>query len=96
MSKNYYNTIQEKSMPIKFQLFPRSQKISQELVEVVCVFTEKQNDICKAKGKHLRSDKVLSILADDLSSLGFEVETGKKKDNLIKVPVHFWFKWILR
>ncbi len=83
-------------MPIKFQLFPRSQKISQELVEVVCVFTEKQNDICKAKGKHLRSDKVLSILADDLSSLGFEVETGKKKENLIKVPVHFWFKWILR
>ena len=40
-------------------------------------------------GKKVTSDAVLACIADDLESLGFQVEKGKKKEDKIFRPVTF-------
>ena len=42
-----------------------------------------------ARAKGLTSDKVLSVMRQDLVALGFEVESGKRATEKIKRPVFF-------
>ena len=54
------------------------------------MFLKHEDDISTVNlPKGLTSDQVLSIMRDDLVSLGFEVEAGKKAEQKIKRPVFF-------
>jgi hypothetical protein len=56
--------------------------------QIVEVFQKHEQDITSEK-HGLDSNKVLSKIASDLAKLGFSVESGKKKDEKISVPVLF-------
>lgn len=73
---------------IKFQFFPRSQGITDEIEAVVECFRRVEDEIGSAT-KTLSSDKVLAKLRPGLEALGFQVESGKSKDKKIGVPVLF-------
>ncbi len=71
---------------IKYQLFPRSRGIEQNLQDIIDVFVTV--DATKSK-KHLKSNDMLSLLRPGLESLGFSVEKGKRMVDMIPVPVLF-------
>lgn len=73
---------------IKFQFFPRSQGIRDEIERVVNCFRSVESDIGSAT-KDLSSDKVLAKLRPGLEKIGFQVERGKTRDKKIGVPVLF-------
>jgi len=53
---------------------------------VIKVFEKNENKISSA-GNNLGSNEVLDHLRKDLENAGFSVETGKKNDEKIKIPV---------
>lgn len=73
---------------LKYQLFPRSFGIMQEIVDVINCF-EKSYESIKSPENNLSSDGVLRILAEDLKLLNFKVEESKAKTDKIEVPVLF-------
>ena len=73
---------------INYQLFPKSQQISSDLLAVVNVFQTNEN-LISSKTQELSSNEVLALLTDGLEKIGFAVEKGKKKDDKIKIPVLF-------
>ncbi|RKU23765.1 hypothetical protein C6500_00850 [Candidatus Poribacteria bacterium] len=73
---------------LKYQLFPRSQGITEQILEVIGCFKEKYEKIKSPENK-LNSDEVLNVLRSDLEKIGFKVETGKAKGQKIPVPVLF-------
>lgn len=73
---------------INYQLFPKSQQISSDLLAVVNVFQTNEDSI-SSKTQELSSNEVLSVLTDGLEKIGFTVEKSKKKDDKIKIPVLF-------
>lgn len=73
---------------VRYQLFPRSVGITEELRRVVKCFEAAHEDI-KSSNNKLTSDGVLRFLRPQFESLGFTVETGKSKGEKIPVPVLF-------
>lgn len=75
-------------MSIQYQYFPKSSSLPEDLNKVVVVFQNNEEEI--ASSKHQRSsNEVLHFLSDDIAALGYQVETGKKDKDKIKVPVLF-------
>lgn len=73
---------------INFQLFPKSQRISNDLEAVIKVFKDNVDKIRSDKND-LTSNEVLAELLKDLEKIGFEMEKGKKKNEKIMIPVLF-------
>jgi hypothetical protein len=73
---------------LRYQLFPRSVGISEELRAVVQCF-EAVYDQIGSQNYTLNSDGALRFLRPQFESLGFTVETGKSKGEKIPVPVLF-------
>ena len=71
---------------INYQLFPHSRGIDGKLQGVIDVF--KTVD-AKKSSAHLVSNDMLALVRPGLEDLGFIVEKGKKKKDLISVPVLF-------
>ena len=73
---------------IKYQFFPRSRGVVQEIKAVIDCFEAVSVSIDSAKHS-LTSNKVLEKLTPGLLKLGYKVETSKKQDDKIPVPVLF-------
>ena len=73
---------------INYQLFPKSQQISSDLLAVVNTFQTCEKQI-SSQTKELSSNEVLAVLADGLEKNGFTIEKSKKKEDKIKIPVLF-------
>ncbi|MCL2753375.1 MAG: hypothetical protein FWE44_04415 [Defluviitaleaceae bacterium] len=73
---------------MKYQLFPRSQGMSDELMSIVKCF-ENADDAINSSSNNLKSNEVLKELEGSLIALGFSVEKGKKAGQKIRVPVLF-------
>ena len=78
--------------------YPKTNQLPLALKDVVDVFLQKvpsidstANDTNELRKK---SDVVLALLCNSLQELGFEVETGKKKVEKIRVPVLFGEKGV--
>ena len=72
----------------RHQFFPVNKKTPEHLVSVIKVFNEYEDKINSHKHK-LDSNTVLEILRKNLEDVGFRIETGKKKNEKIKIPVLF-------
>ena len=71
-----------------YQCFPSTSPPPLFVLDVVRVFKENQAKIGSSENtKSLISDDVLSELSSDLKGIGFSVETGKRKEQKIDVPV---------
>ncbi|PKB81958.1 MAG: hypothetical protein BZY88_05490 [SAR202 cluster bacterium Io17-Chloro-G9] len=73
---------------IRWQYYPKSNEIPGHLSDVLNVFQAKYGEIGSPQAL-LHSDRVLAILRSGFESLGFEVESGKKANEKIMVPVLF-------
>ena len=73
---------------INYQLFPKYQQISSDLLAVVNVF-QPNEEVISSKTQELSSNEVLAVVADGLEKLGFTIEKSKRKDDKIKIPVLF-------
>ena len=73
---------------MKYQFFPRSQGMSNEMQAIISCFEEIYNEI-DSERHSLSSNEVLGILCEPLKKLGYDVETGKKSNEKIRVPVLF-------
>lgn len=75
-------------MKISWMCYPKSNEPSDLSKGVVRAFEEVEEQITSDSHK-LISNEVLLLLRPGLEGLGFEVETGKKADEKIFVPVLF-------
>ena len=73
---------------INYQLFPKSQQISSDLLAVVNVF-QTNEDVISSKTQELSSNEVLAVVAEGLEKIGFTIEKSKRKDDKIKIPILF-------
>ena len=75
---------------IRYSTFPRTVPPPDFLGELVSVFRHHEEEISTTDlRKGLTSDSVLAVLRQDLESVGFEVERGKRRDQKIERPVFF-------
>jgi len=72
---------------INYQFFPRSHGLTQEMRQVVDCFVAV--DAAKQNNLHLSSNDMLALVRPHLERIGFRVESGKKKEEKIDVPVLF-------
>jgi len=72
---------------INFQFFPRSHGLTPEMRQIIDCFVAV--DTAKSKNQHLQSNDMLALVRPHLEACGFRVETGKKKEEKIDVPVLF-------
>jgi hypothetical protein len=73
---------------LRYQLFPRSVGLTDQLKSLVDCFEAVYEDI-KSPENTLNSDGVLRFLRPHFEQLGFTIETGKSKGQKIPVPVLF-------
>ncbi len=73
---------------LKYQLFPRSVGITNEVEQVIKCFEQVYEQI-KSPENELKSNEVLDILRPHLEDIEFTVETGKARGQKIPVPVLF-------
>ncbi len=73
---------------LKYQLFPRSVGITEQIQQVIDCFDLIYNRI-KSPENELISNEVLDILRPHLENIGFTVEKGKARGQKIPVPVLF-------
>lgn len=73
---------------INWLCFPQSKIIPHHLKDVVDVFEFYKSTITSSKN-NLNSNDVLETIRPGLEKLEFSIETGKKNDEKIKVPVLF-------
>ena len=73
-------------MAIDWIKFPRSHRISEPGLSIIQVFQDCENQIDSSEHQH-NSDRVLLELTPGLSSLGYEVETGKSQVDKVSIPV---------
>lgn len=71
-----------------WQYFPRSRALPEHLSELLAAL-EPGFEQVKDDPHSLESDDVLAVLAPYFASVGYQVETGKKKSELIARPVLF-------
>lgn len=75
---------------INWMYFPQNKQIESHLKQVIEVFSSVAPliDSSVFQGdQNLKSDKVLAVVTPGLEKLGFQVETSKKADSKIRVPV---------
>lgn len=75
---------------IKYQFFPRSQGLTNEIKLIVNCFESEYDKISSLKN-NLNSNDVLEILRPHLESIDFTVESGKSQHQKISVPVLFGY-----
>lgn len=73
---------------IRFQFFPRSHGITEEISEIISCFQSESESI-KSPNFNLTSNEVLNVIKPRLQEIGFLVEAGKSMDKKIHVPVLF-------
>lgn len=73
---------------IQYQFYPKSNSTPTSLLKIVDIFKIKK-DLLSSSKYQLQSNEVLHIIADDIESLGYQVERSKKAEDKIKVPVLF-------
>ena len=73
---------------LRYQLFPRSVGITEQIQRVIKCFELAYEEI-KSPENELKSDEVLHILRPHLQNIDFTVETGKTREKKIHVPVLF-------
>ena len=73
---------------MKYQLFPRSQGMTDELKSMINCFEHVEPLICSEKF-NLKSNEVLMHLSTYLFEIGYKVELSKAKNDKINVPVLF-------
>ena len=75
---------------VRYSTFPRTVAPPDFLESVISVFKKHEADISTEKrAKGLTSDQVLSVLHDNLVDLGFDMESGKKRDDKVHRPVFY-------
>ena len=74
---------------INWYYYPLSDEPTQRVRKIVEVFEGAASEIDSTSHSIQVSDQVLAKVANQLQQIGFRVETGKKKDQKIKVPVLF-------
>jgi hypothetical protein len=75
---------------IRFTCFPRTEPPPQFATDIAFIFQKYEGQIGTLhlkKGK--TSNEVLTILREELIAIGFEVESGKQKQDKISRPVFF-------
>lgn len=73
---------------IRYYCYPRTQKPPSFAEEIALAFRAHEEEIStKELDDGLRSDDVLDRVRPDLEDVGFDVETGKAKDDKIHRPV---------
>lgn len=72
---------------IRWQYYPKSDSCPSLLEEVAATFQKHFAEIDSKNQSDLKSNDVLKVLAEDLHELGFAVETGKKAEEKLRVPV---------
>ena len=75
---------------IKYQFFPRSHGVTEEIKAVINCFKIVDGDISSEKLK-LNSNEVLEKLRPHLEAIDYDVETGKSIKEKIPVPVLFGY-----
>lgn len=73
---------------IKFQFFPRSVGIDEQIQKIIDCFNVADDQICSPEHT-LTSNEVLTILRDALLAVPMQVEQGKTRGLKIPVPVLF-------
>lgn len=73
----------------RWQYFPSYVQAPLWVNDFVNVIALHSKDIDSRIVENLTSDRVLAFIADDLASLGYQVETGKKALQKIRRPVLF-------
>lgn len=73
-------------MKLNWAFFPRSAKPTKLAMDVVSAFEEIHNAFDSSTNQ-LNSNAVLSHIAPALTAMGFSVETGKRKELKVSVPV---------
>ena len=73
-------------MSINYQLFPRNFPMIKQFDEVILAFNRIFIKIDSSKFE-LKSNEVLKIVCPELQSINYKVETGKKDNEKIIVPV---------
>jgi len=73
---------------LRYQFFPRSIAVTQNIAGIIQCF-QRNFERINSEENNYSSNEVLEILRADLSATNFTVETGKKDENKIKVPVLF-------
>lgn len=73
---------------LKYQFFPRSVGINEQIQHVIECF-ERTYDQIRSPENESKSNEVLDILRPHLESIEFTVETGKARGQKIPVPVLF-------
>ena len=78
---------------INWSYFPKTDPLPDELLQPIEIFKINFDKIDSSKNDEnelrLASDKVLKIVSQDFIKYDYEVETGKKKKDKIRVPVLF-------
>ena len=72
---------------INFQFFPRSHGLTPEMRQIIDCFVTV--DTARLRNQHLPSNDMLALVRPLLEKCEFRVETGKKKEEKIDVPVLF-------
>ena len=73
---------------MKYQFFPRSHCLISEMESVVNCFEKIYHEI-NSEIHNLSSNEVLEKLYKPLTEIGYNVETGKKSSEKIRIPVLF-------
>ena len=68
--------------------FPNNQRAPEKLRDVVAAFDQRM-DLISSPDHTLSSNAVLESVSTGLAKAGFEVETSKKSDGLLRMPVLF-------
>jgi hypothetical protein len=72
----------------QWQFYPKSDSIPAHLEAVIEAFRSHESDITSAKHE-LPSNSVLRVIRTTLQAAGYTVETSKRAEDRIKVPVLF-------
>lgn len=75
-------------MDCNWLYFPNTQRPPARMMSIVEVFSNHLDEIASPQNR-LTSNDVLAMVASDLESAGFLVERGKKKSELLEMPVLF-------
>ena len=73
---------------IKYQFFPRSHGVTPEINSIIGCFRQIEPQL-EGENVQRTSNEVLALVRPHLEAIGFEVETGKGKEEKIDVPVLF-------
>lgn len=71
---------------INYIYYPNNDTIPQHLIDIVNAFKVLEKDISSEKHT-LSSDDVLSKFVKPFKDLGYNIETGKRKEDKISIPV---------